>query len=196
LNEFKQGSFTQTIDGLLYLYRKPNNSNKAAGATAADRATLGIEVTNESGALSTSRINPDTGDLYTPIPGSRAQSLVGAGLSPNTVSAGAGRGTNAINPSAINSAAAADGARGQSSAVPVPPVNVGSGNGAPDVFNAAPPGPKDTVAPSNPPKPPTDGIGGQNLSGPPLPIPATTGRVTPEGLSPAPTTPQDVVYDY
>ena len=158
MSEFRQGSFTQTIDGLLYFFIKPKASNKAATAPPPDAALTGIEVRDESGALSPLRKNPETGELYTPVPGTRAAALVGEGLVPaGGVGQGGAGGT--INPSAITASAAADGARGQTSAVPVEPVNVGAGSGTPNVINAAPPGPKDTVAPANPPQPPTDEIG-------------------------------------
>jgi hypothetical protein len=225
VSEFRQGSFTQTIDGLLYFFIKPNASNKASTAPPPDAALSGIELRDESGALSPLRKNPDTGELYTPVPGTRAQALVGTGLAP---AGGAGT-SSTINPSAITASAAADGARGQTSAVPVEPVNVGAGSGTPNVINAAPPGPNDTAAPANPPQPPTDGVGGATVAAAPLPVPAfasgvlgslgglvagtnlqaqfnadlakyapgaASTRVTADGLQTEPTTPQNIAQDY
>ena len=105
------------------------------------------------------------------MPGTRAQALAGDGLTPAGSAFSPGAQTS-VNTSSVAASAAADGSRGLNSLVPVPAVDTSSAAGAPDTFNSAPPGPQDTAAPANPPRPPTDGVGGQPVAAAPLPVPA------------------------
>ena len=94
---------------------------------------------------------------------------------PNAMIFGRGGGggvVNRVTTQARPASAAADGSRGLNGLVPVPAVDTSSAAGAPDTFNSAPPGPQDTAAPANPPRPPTDGVGGQPVPAAPLPVPA------------------------
>jgi len=105
--------------------------------------------------------------------------------------------TTSDNPSAANAAAAADGAAGRPTAMAVPDVNTGPGSGTPNVINAAPPGPKDTVVPASPPQPATSGSG-ENLGvGVPfVPPNSLSGRITADGLGDSPSAPQDIAWDF
>ena len=103
---------------------------------------------------------------------------------------------------AANAAAAAAGASGRPSAMSVPNISAGPGSGTPGVFNSAPPGPKDTVAPASPPAPATAGTGGQVLAAPAavqltLPIvrsPRQQDQLN--GFANNPVTPQDMARDF
>ena len=110
--------------------------------------------------------------------------------------------STSTNPSAANAAAAAAGASGRPTAMSVPNVSAGPGSGTPGVFNSAPPGPKDTVAPASPPAPATAGTGGQVLT-----APATVQSTLPivrsprqqdqlNGFANNPVTPQDMSRDF
>jgi len=110
---------------------------------------------------------------------------------------GSDNATTSDNPSAANASAAAAGASGQPTTLAVPALSTGPGSGTPNVINSAPPGPKDTTVPAQPPQPPTSGSG-ENLDVPDPFVPPGTlsGRVTADGLDNSPSAPQDLVRDF
>jgi hypothetical protein len=81
VSEFRGGKFEQTLEGSLYRFPKPDKSNtiapnaaNAANGVDANGNSVGIDVRDESGQLSTLKRNPETGELYNPGPSTRTGS--------------------------------------------------------------------------------------------------------------------------
>jgi hypothetical protein len=132
-SEFSKGSFIQYLEGKLYFFMKPNATNKAASAPMPNTASASTERASDTVADGSFDRLEAARLAQRPAPDANLRGRLG------DTAAAAGAAVNG--------------------AVPVTPVTAGIGSGSPGVFNAAPPGPSDTVQPSPPPSAPTSGTG-------------------------------------
>jgi hypothetical protein len=94
-SEFRNGKFEQTLEGSLYRFPKPDKSNTINAANAANGVdakgnSVGIDVRDEAGQLSTLKRNPETGELYDPGTNSRT----GSGAQTKSATSAASNGAN------------------------------------------------------------------------------------------------------
>jgi len=112
-SEFRQGKFEQTLEGTLYMFPVPSGKNTAPGAKAnaatgvdANGNSVGIDVRDESGQLSTLKRNPETGELYDP--GTTARNSSSAQAASSQAAATQNSNATVTAPSAPAEAASAD----------------------------------------------------------------------------------------
>lgn len=158
INEFKQGKFEQTLEGSLFLYLKPDATNKAVTAPTPDP----IDATNDA-----TRLSSGTGLSLERLGAALPSSISSAAQTVSRIAGTAigGLGLRGITQSTGLKANAgilntAQFGKGNLPMLSTPPFNGNPDNNAGSPTNVSQLGTPATVGYANPPQPPTSGTGG------------------------------------